>query len=144
MCQPMFGSRGGEGTRGPDPPLENYKNIGFLSNTGPVPLKITKLQIQHSMLGHHRPAREMPFKRCFAVLPPLVKLKKKVIVKVGPPQTKLSGSGHAADDSHEILSHICFISKLSTLKYLFCCKFFKCFMENVRDPFWAPSTSLIT
>ena len=35
--------------------MENYKNIGFLRNTGPDPLKITKLPIQHSMLGHHRP-----------------------------------------------------------------------------------------
>ena len=48
-----------EGVR--TPPLENYKNIGFLSNTGPVPLKITKLPIQHSMLGHQRPASETPF-----------------------------------------------------------------------------------
>ena len=57
---------GGQGSR---PPLENYKNIGFLSNTGPDPLKITKLPIQHSMLGHHLPAREMPFKWCFAGWP---------------------------------------------------------------------------
>ena len=33
-------------------PLEYYKNTGFLSNTGPDPLKITKLTIQHSILGH--------------------------------------------------------------------------------------------
>ena len=52
---------GGGGAGGPDP-LENYKNIGFLSNIGPDPLKITKLPIQHSMLGHHRPASETPFK----------------------------------------------------------------------------------
>ena len=32
----LCGSRWGTG--GPDP-LENYKNIGFLSNTGPDPLK---------------------------------------------------------------------------------------------------------
>ena len=31
------GSRGGTG--GPDPPLKNHKNIGFLSNTGPDLLK---------------------------------------------------------------------------------------------------------
>ena len=37
------------------PPLENYKTIGFLSNTGPDPLKITKLPYQHSIIGHHRP-----------------------------------------------------------------------------------------
>ena len=54
---PMCRSRGGTG--GPDPPpLENYKNIGFLSNTSPDPLKITKLPINHSMLGHLRPASE--------------------------------------------------------------------------------------
>ena len=34
----MRGSRGGAG--GPDPhPLENHKNIGFLSNAGPSPLE---------------------------------------------------------------------------------------------------------
>ena len=34
------------GDRGPGPPLlENNKNIGLLSNTGPDPLKITKLPI---------------------------------------------------------------------------------------------------
>ena len=46
------GSRGWDRRSGP--PLENYKNIGFLSNTGLDPLKITKLPSQHSMLGHHR------------------------------------------------------------------------------------------
>ena len=44
------------GTRDPDPPLKNYKNIGFLSNTGPDPLKITKLSSQHSMISHYRHA----------------------------------------------------------------------------------------
>ena len=44
----MCGSRGGG--RGSRPPLENHKNIGFLSNTGPDHLKITKLPSQHSML----------------------------------------------------------------------------------------------
>ena len=33
----MRGSRGGG--RGPDPPMKNDKNIGFLSNTGPDLLK---------------------------------------------------------------------------------------------------------
>ena len=59
----MCGSRGG--TWGPDP-LENYKNIGFLSNTGPDSLKITKLLIQHSMLGHHQPGSKTPLKWLFA------------------------------------------------------------------------------
>ena len=42
-------SNGGiqRGTEGPDPPpLKNHKNIGFLSNTGPEPLKITQLPSQ--------------------------------------------------------------------------------------------------
>ena len=55
----------GGGTGGPDP-LENYKNSGFLSNTGPGSLKITKIPSQHSMLGHHLPASETPFKWRFA------------------------------------------------------------------------------
>ena len=42
--------------------LKNHKNIGFLSNTGPDPLKITKLPSQHSMLGQHLHASETPFK----------------------------------------------------------------------------------
>ena len=37
----MGGFRGGH--RGSGPPMKNHKNIGFLSNTGPDPLKITKL-----------------------------------------------------------------------------------------------------
>ena len=60
----MRGSRGG-GTGGPDPP-KNNKKIGFLSNTGPDPLKITKLPSQHSMLGNHRRASRTPFKWRFA------------------------------------------------------------------------------
>ena len=35
------------GGRGSGPPLKNHKNIGFLSTTGPDPLKITKLLSQH-------------------------------------------------------------------------------------------------
>ena len=57
----------GGGTGSPDPPpppppLKNHKNIGFLSNTGLDPLKITKLPSKHSMLGHHWHASETPFK----------------------------------------------------------------------------------
>ena len=56
----MCGSRGGD--RGPDPPGK-LQNIGFLSNIGPDPLKMTMLPIQqHSMLGYHRHASETPFK----------------------------------------------------------------------------------
>ena len=55
-----------EGGQGSGPVQENYKNIEFLSNTGPDPLKITKLPIQHSSLGLYRPASETPFKWRFA------------------------------------------------------------------------------
>ena len=58
FCMP--GSRGG--AVGDRAPLKKYKNIGFLSNTGPDLVKITKLQSQYSILGHYRPVSEMPFK----------------------------------------------------------------------------------
>ena len=61
----MGGSRGGIGVPDP-PPLKNHKNIGFLSNTGPDPLKITKPQSRQSMLGHHQHSRETPFQWHFA------------------------------------------------------------------------------
>ena len=49
------------------PPLENHKNIGFLSNNGPDHIKKnTKLPSQHSMLGRHRQASETPFQWRFA------------------------------------------------------------------------------
>ena len=54
------GEGGGQGIRTPSP-LKNHNNIGFLSNTGPDPLKITKLPSQHSMLSHHWHASETPF-----------------------------------------------------------------------------------
>ena len=45
---------GGGGDRGSGPPLKNHKNIGFLSNAGPDPLKSS----QHLILCTHRPASE--------------------------------------------------------------------------------------
>ena len=46
----------------PDPPPPGKsKDIEFPSDTGPDPLKITKLPSQHLMLGHHRLASETPF-----------------------------------------------------------------------------------
>ena len=63
MVAPSSADPDGGGDRGSGPPpQENYKNIGFLSNTGSDPLKITKLPIKHSMLGHYRPASETPFR----------------------------------------------------------------------------------
>ena len=66
------------GTGGLDPPGK-YKIIGCLINTGPDPLKNTKLPIQHSILGHHRPANSGIW-----MLPPLIKLKKKASSKLEP------------------------------------------------------------
>ena len=67
--------RGGGGGKGPGPPLKSQK-IGFLCNTGPDPLKTTKLPSQHSMLGHHLPASETPFRRRFTVGPMMAQLKR--------------------------------------------------------------------
>ena len=64
----MGGFRGGQGVRTP-PSLKSHKNIGFPRNTGPDPLKITKLPSQHSMLGHHWHASETPFKWRFTCGP---------------------------------------------------------------------------
>ena len=48
----MRGSKGGcRHGSGPPLPLKNLENIGFLSNTGPDPLNITKLPSQLSMLA---------------------------------------------------------------------------------------------
>ena len=66
------------GGRGSGPPtLKNHKNIGFLSNTGPDPLKIKKLPSQHSTCGHHRPApvSKTPFKWRFAGGPMMARFK---------------------------------------------------------------------
>ena len=45
----------GGGGRGSGPP-EIHNNLGFLSNTGPDPIKLTKLPSLHSMLVRHRHA----------------------------------------------------------------------------------------
>ena len=88
-----------------NPPLENHKNIGFLSNT--------KLPSQHSiMLGHQRHASETSFKWRIAGGSaddgPLIvvfgsflphQTEKKNGIKVGTPQTKLSRSVH--DHHHQ-------------------------------------------
>ena len=72
-CSHVQIQRGG-GAGGPDPPpMKNHKNIWFLINCGPDPLKITKLPSQHSMLGHHQHASETPFRR-FAGGPMMARL----------------------------------------------------------------------
>ena len=107
--KPCADPEGGGVDKGFGPPWKITKKIiGFLSNSGPDPLKITKLPIQHSMLGHHGPPakRQMAF-RWRAVDGPLIvvfgsfllssnyKKEKKNFVKVGPPLTILSGAAHA-------------------------------------------------
>ena len=56
----MGGSKGG-GAMSPDPP-EKSQNIGFLSNTGPDPLKNHKATKPTFNVSHHRPASEMAFR----------------------------------------------------------------------------------
>ena len=69
------GGGGGGGTGGPDtPPLKNHKNIGFLSNTGTDPQKITKLPRKYIMLSHHRHVSKTPFNWRFAGRPMMVRL----------------------------------------------------------------------
>ena len=60
------------GAGGPDPPLENHKNIVFLA-FWPDPLKIVKLPSKLSILGHNRHASETPFKWRFAGGPKMVR-----------------------------------------------------------------------
>ena len=60
----MRGTRGGGGTGGSDP-LGKYKNIGFLSKTGPDPPKNHKAT-KPAMLGHNVHASETTFKWRFA------------------------------------------------------------------------------
>ena len=57
-----------EGGRGSGPHLENHKAIGFLRSTGP-----DSLEYHNSMLDHHRPASETPFKWRFAGGPMMVR-----------------------------------------------------------------------
>ena len=55
------------GDGGQDTPIpEKSESIGVFSNSGPDPLKITKLPNQHSIFGHHQHASETPFKCRFA------------------------------------------------------------------------------
>ena len=74
MYSLAFQTRIQRGDRGSGTPLKNHKNIGFLINTGPDPLKATKLQSQYSMLGQHRHASETPFIWRFAGGPMMARL----------------------------------------------------------------------
>ena len=134
----MGGSRGETGCPDPPPPAapqNNHKNIGFHSNTGPDPLKTTRLPSQDSMLGHHLQSSETPFKWRFAggqmvarlwwYLDPLSfhQLKKKNVFKVGSPLTKLSGYVHAMGRSvvcdYGIPGHSNLFSKIFIVSQIF-------------------------
>ena len=97
----MCGSRGGGGGgQGVQTHLENYKNIGFLNNTGPDPLK------------NHKATKPEFYVGPSSLLSSTKKQKK---IKVGPPLTKVSEFAHGKDiigcfgkqcrfsDRHEIL-----------------------------------------
>ena len=69
----MRGTRGG-GAGVSEPPLKNHKVIGYLSNTCPDPMRnLNKLPSLHSMLSHHRPESETPFKWLLAGRPMMVR-----------------------------------------------------------------------
>ena len=89
-CHHMCGSRGGTGVR---VPLKNHKLIGFPSNTGPDPLKTSKLPSQHSTVGHWHFAGSPIIARFWWSLEP--HSPKKNLIRVEPPLTILSGSAHA-------------------------------------------------
>ena len=72
--------RGDRGSRPPLPPLKNHKNIGYLSNTGPDPLK------------NHKATNGGPLRARLSSPPP--SSTKKNLVKVRPHLTKLPGSAH--------------------------------------------------
>ena len=55
-----------EGRQGVRIPLKNHKIYGFLAILVRIPCKTTELKSQHSVLRHHRPASETPFKWRFA------------------------------------------------------------------------------
>ena len=78
---------GGQGVR---TPLKNHKNIGFLSNTGPDPLKKTqRYQARFQYWAIIGP----PAKRKFINLPQPPPPQKKN-VRVGTPLAKHSGSAY--------------------------------------------------
>ena len=60
-------------TGGSDPP-ENHKNLGFLSKTGPDPLKNYKATTPAFNVGPSSHARETPFKWRFACGPMMARL----------------------------------------------------------------------
>ena len=102
----MGGSRGGGGgDRGLDPYLKNHKNIGFLSNTGPYPLKNHKATKPAFNVG---PSSAGLYAGLWWYLgPPSPFQKNNNIVIVRPPLTKLSGSSHKGMSLEAMNDHKC-------------------------------------
>ena len=113
------------GSGHPTPPLKNHKNIGFLNNTAPDPLKSQSYQasIQCWAIISTPEKRHLNgvslVGQCWTVysgiliLPFLINKKK--VVKFGPPLTKLSGSTHGFSRKMEGFD--------TTISYTYCsCK----------------------
>ena len=91
-------------TGSPDPtPLKNHKNIVFPSNIDPDSLKFTKLPSQPAFKGGPLSTRQPTFNG-ISIFSPSNQLKK-IIVSVGPPLTKLSGSAHDADLDNTLMMY---------------------------------------
>ena len=114
--------RGGFNIKGRCGARGGNRGSGFLGNTGPDRLKITKLPSQNSMLGHHRHASETSFKfrwpaQWYLDLPSPHKLKIKTaknnVFLVTTPLTKLSGSAHVRWQPTSRHSLTCYLMKLN-------------------------------
>ena len=91
--------------------------------------KITKLPSQHSMLGHHRPASETPFKWRFAGRPmmayklwyldPLSPQLKRKLIKFGPPLTNFLDP-HMKHESFKLTTN-CVKQSSDVISVMFCC-----------------------
>ena len=86
LAMAISGSTGGQGS---GPPRQNHKIKEFLCNTGPDPLKITKLPIQRLMLDHILAVFGSAFTSSIKK-----NNEKKTISNLDPTLTKLSGSPH--------------------------------------------------
>ena len=99
----MSGSRGGA-TGGPDPPLKNHKNIGFLCNTCLDPLKNHKATKPAFNVGPSSACQGNAISRAICwraddgpflrYLDPISPHQLKKQSNLDPPLTKLSGSVH--------------------------------------------------
>ena len=97
------------GGRGSGPPWKITQNIGFLSNTGPDPLKNHKATKPEFNVGSSS-ARPMIARLKWYLDPSSPHQLKKV--KVGSPLTKLSGSAHGTCIVTSMTSGMIMISKL--------------------------------